>query len=159
MIKNHHQGRFWNTPLIIGHNWPILPHSAVLCKTISIDSRWVECDQYYPGRLDNDCGVSQWDPNGMEPKIMTFGLLVQLHTVIKLKWVIFQFKNPQTTMVTYLECWQLSDSFERFRSVGKSHLAGIFDQHSKVFSSSQLESFLQNLSPRQCMVRLSHVAP
>ena len=51
--KNHHQGCFGTslTYNIIGHNWPFLPQSAVLCKTLSIGSRWVECDQYDPGRL------------------------------------------------------------------------------------------------------------
>ena len=51
--KNHHQGFFSGTPLKIQHNWPILPHSAVWCKTFSIDSRWAGCDQYYPRRLDD----------------------------------------------------------------------------------------------------------
>ena len=55
--KNHHQGCFGTslTYNIIGHNWPFLPQSAVLCKTI-IGSRWVECDQYDSERLDNDRG-------------------------------------------------------------------------------------------------------
>ena len=44
--KNHHQGCF-GTSLKIQHNWPFL----VLCKTLSIDSRRDECDQYDPGRL------------------------------------------------------------------------------------------------------------
>ena len=49
----------------IQHNWPFL----VLCKTLSIDSRRDECDQYDRGRLSK----GQWDPQGCrwrwEPKM------------------------------------------------------------------------------------------
>ena len=48
--KKSSPGLFWNIPHI-QHNWPFLPQSAVLCKTLSIGSRLVECDQYEPGRL------------------------------------------------------------------------------------------------------------